>query len=148
MKKITFILSLFLLTAFLFLNSCVSTENTAQTSDVWTGKITGLAEGPIKLFLHDLNGNTGTKKFSGEFSAKVTGSDVYGGGTMRGKISGNIKNNILTGKISGYVSVSDGDSPILGDFNGEISESRGSGIWNAKGSHDFKKAGNWTLKKK
>jgi len=148
MKKFTFILTLFVFAAFLFLNSCVSTNQYSQTSDVWNGTITGEAIGKIKIFLHDDNGGTGTKTISGEITAKISSANQYGGGSMRGRLSGTIKNKIVTGKIFGDVSVSDGDSPIAGNFSGELSESSGSGEWFVSASLDLARfKGKWTLEK-
>lgn len=147
MKKFTFILGFFVFTAFLFLISCVSTQKLSQTSDVWTGKITGEAEGTMKIFLQDLD-NAGTKKFTGEIFAKISTTNQYGGGTMRGELSGKIENKRVTGIISGDVSVSDSDAILSGEFTGELSESKGSGEWKVEANLDLARfKGKWTLEK-
>lgn len=148
MKKFTVMSWVLVFTAFLILNGCVSAELKPQTSNVWTGDITGGAEGQIKLFIQDVKNDTGVKKITGKILAKFSKIDHFGRGTLHGEFSGKIENNILNGFISGHVSVSEGDSPIGGNITGEMSESKGSGEWVVTAIRTNSKIkGNWTLEK-
>ncbi len=148
MKKFTFIFSLTLFFTFLFLNNCVSTKQNSPTSDVWNGNITGQAIGIIKIFLNDDNGSAGTKTLSGEIVGKISSANQYGGGSIDGKLSGIVTNNMVKGKITGNASVSDADSPITGHFSGELSETSGSGEWFVQASLDLARLkGRWSIKK-
>jgi len=148
MKKSIF--KFFIVLFFLFLAGCVSIEKSSQTSDVWTGNITGMAEGKIKLFVLDVKDGTGVKKVESKIFVTITNADNEDIGDMVGTLSGKIENNILNADITGHAYVLRAKGRINGGFTGEMSETRGSGEWtiivSAKGNPKF--TGKWTLEKK
>ena len=127
---------------------CASTQLvTDADTEKWIGKISGMAEGDLELFIKQTQGQGNFYSVTGPFVMNLkTTAGGYGGGTVTGHMKGKIESGIMKAKISGHAQVEDGSSQISGELVGTISRTQAFGTWRIRhieGSH----SGKWTAEK-
>ena len=135
-----------LVAAFLPVEYAFAQDVPAADSEVWVGKMTGMAHGDIKLFI-TRTGAAGEGSVTGTFNmAFSTSQGGYGGGTATCNVEGTVTKGILKAELLGDVQVSVGTFGIFGELTGTVSETQISGTWavdHVAGSH----SGDWTAEK-
>jgi len=140
------VLCIILMAAFFLVEYASAQDVPAVDSEEWVGKMTGMANGDVKLFI----ARTGTE---GDGSVKGTlnmafgmSQGGYGAGTITSTIAGTVTNGILKAELLGDVQVSAGTFGVFGELIGTISETQISGTWvvdHIAGSH----SGEWFAEK-
>lgn len=142
-----FVLFIMLIVVFLIFG-CGSTQMVPDADSVtWVGKITGMADGDLKLFIKQTEGQGDFHSITGRFVINLESTaGGHGSGTVTGRIKGRVKNGIMKAKMVGHAQVEDGSSHIFGEMAGTISKTQALGTWKVEhreGSH----SGKWTAEK-
>jgi hypothetical protein len=124
---------------------CATTQSVpGADSEKWIGKISGMAEGDLELFIKQNQG--GIFSVTGPFVMNLVTTGGYGSGKVTGNVKGKVKNGIMQTKIIGYAQVDDGSSHISGKMIGTISKSQAFGTWSF--NHlEGSLSGKWTAEK-
>jgi hypothetical protein len=135
-----------LIAVFFIVGYATSQVASAADSEEWVGKVTGMADGDLKLFITPTGGER-DGSVGGELTVDLNFTGAYGSATAICSIKGKITNGILKGIISGSVLLDVGSTGIDGELIGTtISETQMSGTWSVThiaGSH----SGEWTAEK-
>ncbi len=145
-SKRTFLLIMLILV--LSILGCASTQFVPDAdTEKWIGKISGMAEGDLELFIKQTQGQDGFYPVKGPFVmnlARTAGG--YGSVTVTGRMKGKVKNGIMKAKIFGDAQVEDTFYQISGEMIGTISKTQAFGTWSLRhieGTH----SGKWTAEK-
>jgi len=140
----------FLLISFLAVLSilgCASTQFVPDAdSEKWIGKISGMAQGDLKLFIMVTQGQNDLHSVSGPLIMNVKRTAGYGVTKVTGHIKGKIKNGNMNAKIVAKVSDEGGVYQLSGKMLGTISKTQAFGTWilsHIEGSH----SGKWAAEK-
>lgn len=134
-----------LIAGFFIVGYATSQVASAAEGEEWVGKVTGMADGDLKLFVTPTGGE-GDGSVRGKLTVDLDFTGTYGSATATCSIKGNVTNGILKGIISGSVLLDVGSTGIDGELIGTISETQMSGTWSVThiaGSH----SGEWTAEK-
>ena len=117
--------------------------------EIWELQIMGNAKGNCKMYVWQSKTEKGLYYMKAEFAAEIE-EDSFGGGRIQCKLTGTIKNKILSGKTKGMASMNAYEevSPVSvsGNCKGTFTESEGSGTWDATHEYGSLK-GTWKAKK-
>lgn len=141
---------IFLLIAFsavLYTLGCASTQIVPDAdSEKWIGKISGMAQGDLKLFIMVTQGQNDLHSVSGPLAMNLKTTTGYGGVKVTGHIKGKIKSGNMDAKIIANASVEGMVYQLSGKMVGTISKTQAFGTWSLshiEGSH----SGKWTAEK-
>ena len=117
--------------------------------EIWELQIMGTAKGKCKMYVRQSKTEKGLYYMKAEFAAEIE-EDSFGGGTIQCKITGTIKNKMLSGKTQGMASMNAYEEvspvPVSGNCKGTFTESEGSGTLDATHEYGSLK-GTWKAKK-
>ncbi len=140
----------FLLTTLIVVFSilgCASTQPVPDTdTEKWIGKISGMAEGNLELFIKQTQAQGDFYSVTGPFVMNLATTGGYGSGTVKGQVEGKVQNGTMKAKISGNAQTEDGSSRISGEMIGTISKTKASGTWSIGYIKVFL-SGKWTAEK-
>ena len=126
---------------------CASTQFVPDAdSEKWIGKISGMAEGDLKLFIKETQDQSDLHAVSGPLTMNLKITTGYGDAKVEGHIKGKIKSGNMTADIFATASVEGGFYKISGKMLGTISGTQAFGTWSLshiEGSH----SGKWTAEK-
>lgn len=126
---------------------CASTQFVPDAdSEKWVGKISGMAEGDLKLFIMVTQGQSNLHSVSGPLTMNLKTTTGYGDAKVEGRIKGKIKSGNMNAKIFANVSVEGSVYQLSGKMVGTISKTQASGTWSLshiEGSH----SGKWTAER-
>lgn len=126
---------------------CASTQLVPDAdTEKWLGKISGMAEGDLELFIKQTQGQMDFYAVTGPFVMNLKTTGGYGSGTVTGHMKGKVKDGIMKAKISGHAQVEDGSSHISGKMIGTISKTQAFGTW-SMGHLEGLLSGKWTAEK-
>ena len=139
---------LFTLIVVLTILGCASTQLVPDAdTDKWIGKISGMAEGDLELFIKQTQDQGGFYPVKGPFVMNLSRTaGGYGNVTVRGRMKGKVKKGIMEAKIFGDAQVEDTFYRISGEMRGTISKTQAFGTWKIRhieGTH----SGKWTAEK-
>ncbi len=140
-------LLLFFLCTFILLAGCISSgPPKGAKTDIWVGKITGMAKGELRITSWPAEENSNDQIIQGQLILNVEqASGGHGAVQLKSNFSSRIKDGLMQVKISGTVE----GATFMGKFIGTLSKRHGSGTWivdvpdEAAGQY----TGEWTLKK-
>jgi len=126
---------------------CVSNQLVADAdTEKWIGKISGMAEGDLELYIKKTKGQSDFYSVTGPFAMNLATTGGYGNASAKGKVNGNIKNGSIKAKLSGHAQAEDGTSHISGKMIGSISETQAVGTWELGHIEGFL-SGKWAAEK-
>ena len=140
------VLCIILMAAFFLVEYAAAQDVPAADSEVWVGKMTGMANGDMKLFI-TRTGQEGDSSVRGTLNMAFGMSQGgYGSGTATCTIEGTVSKGILKAELLGDVQVNVGTFGVFGELIGTTSETQISGTWvvdHVAGSH----SGEWFAEK-
>ena len=138
------LISLFVVISIL---GCASTQLVPDAdTEKWIGKISGMADGNLELFINQTHGQGEFYSVTGHFAMNLKTTGGYGSGRVTGHMKGKVKDGIMKTKISGYAQAEDGSSHISGEMIGTISKTQAFGTWSI-GHIKGLLSGKWTAEK-
>jgi len=156
MKKATRVLKLFVLfmvssSLFIFFG-CASTPEMKDTEgELWVGKLTGMIDADLQMYFSRFEKKEDLYVVKGSFNGEIGRvAGGYGSGTMRGTLSGEVKEGSVDVRIRGTATVNEGSASITGKMRGTLSDTQAAGTWDidarsSEGSHSF--SGQWHANK-
>jgi hypothetical protein len=152
MKKATIVLELFVLfmvsSSLFFFFSCTSTPELKGTEgELWAGKLAGMIDADLKMYFSRFDEKEDRYEVNGSFKGEIGRvAGGYGSGTMRGTLSGEVKEGNVVVRIRGTATVNEGSASITGKMKGTLSDTQAAGTWDidarsGEGSHHF--SGQW-----
>ena len=152
MKKATIVSELFILfmifSSLFFFFGCASTPGLKDTEgELWAGKLTGMIDADLKMYFDRFEEKEDLYVVRGSFTGKIGSvAGGYGGGTMRGTLSGEVKKGDVVVRLRGTANVNEGSASITGKMRGTLSDTQAAGTWDidarsSEGSHSF--SGQW-----
>lgn len=137
---------LFFLWFFALLTGCIASKPPPGVkTDIWVGKITGMAEGELRITFWNAGKNNNDQIIQGQLILNVERAYGQEKTCLKSSIKGQIKDGRMKARISGDVE----GATFIGEFIGIMSESHGSGTWTIDVQDEAagRFTGEWTLQK-
>ncbi len=134
----------------MFLSACVGSMATYHKSnsepEIWTGDISGMVTGDIKIETWEMEDSAGNQKTENKIIAKNFRSIDGHSGRMQGVLSGLITDGKSEGSFFGDAVAIDGNASLRGVFVGNFSNMTGKGTYRITADRGSKiYTGKWTL---
>ena len=135
-----------------FLAGCATPSDVQGTDgEPWAGKLTGMIDADLTMYFSRLEEAQDIYLVKGTFSGDIDDvSGGYGGGTMRGDITGKVRDGIFNVRIRGHAHVRAGSAAIEGKLLGTLSKTQAFGTWkiDARDSENtYRFSGEWNAGK-
>ncbi len=140
--------NLIFLMVFTFIMGCAATQlSTDQPHETWVGEMTGMVTGKLRLSAWRTDEKQDIQTVESKLNLIIESTaGGYGGGTMRGRLKGTIKDNRIEATIFGHAAVTDGYADVRGKLTGSISEGKGFGTWQITArTHSLYFNGEWAI---
>ncbi|MCB2166733.1 MAG: hypothetical protein KQI78_03660 [Deltaproteobacteria bacterium] len=152
MKNATIVLELFVLlilsSSLIFFFGCASSPELKGTEgELWAGKLAGMIDADLKMYFSRFDEKEDHYEVKGSFNGEIGRvAGGYGSGTMRGTLSGEVKEGNVVVRIRGTATVNEGSASITGKLRGTLLDNQAAGTWDidarsSEGSHYF--SGQW-----